>query len=170
MKNGPWSELWLGWVLRKVHTSSGWKKVLIVVTLISLATALKKARGTTPLCFGVKSFSILFFFSGTIWDVGSCAQQADPLFQNRNHFGGGKNDFTFPRLRDSFCFATAHEPAVLLLREKMSYWRLTKKDNYKLSLRWCLVSPKQHSSPPGARQLTEYPEEEVKEQGWSRQV
>ena len=110
------------------------------------------------------------FFSGTIWDVGSCSQQADPLFQNRNHFGGGKNDFTFPRLRDSFCFATAHEPVVLLLREKMSYWRLTKKDNYKLSLRWCLVSPKQHSSPPGARQLTEYPEEEVKEQGWSRQV
>ena len=36
--------------------------MLIVVTLISLVTALKKARGTTPLCFGVKSFSILFFF------------------------------------------------------------------------------------------------------------
>lgn len=54
--------------------------------------------------------------------------------------------------------------------EKKSYWHLTKKDNYKLSLRWCLVSPKQHSSPPGARQLTEYPEKEVKEQEWSRQV
>lgn len=89
-------------------------------------TALKKAQSATPLYFGVKSFSSLFF-SGTIWDVGSCAQQADPLFQNRNHFGGGKSDFTFPRLRDSFCFATALEPAVLLLREQMSYWRLTKK-------------------------------------------
>lgn len=86
---------------------------------------LKKALSSTPLCLGVMFFFILFFRNNMRHQ--ELCSAADPLFQNRAHFWSGKSDSTFPKWRDGFCFATAREPTVPSLQEKMSCWYLMKK-------------------------------------------
>lgn len=109
-------------------------------------------------------FDSVFFFSGTIWDAGSCVRQVHPLFQNRNHFGVERMISLFP----------GWETASVLLQpmsqqycsRKKSYWHLTKKTT--INCHWDGALFLQNSIPAScARQLIEYPEKEVKEQEWS---
>lgn len=82
----------------------------------------KKAPRTTPLCFRVRSFLILYFRNNMRHQ--ELCSAAGLLFQHIARFWSGKSDFIFPRLSDGFCFATAQG---LTLSEKTSFWYLTKK-------------------------------------------